>query len=494
MSRISLALPPGVVNNGTEYSTKGRYFDASMVRWYDDSFGPILGWRQRSTTLLTGAPRAALTWKDNSATSWLAVGTHSHLYVSNIFGTVSDITPSGFTVGRVDASGTVGYGSGNYGAGAFGVPGPGNSEILDATQWSLDHFGEDLVGVSPDDGIIYTWTLNPASIAVALTNAPTCSALVVTDEGFIFALGSTDPRTVSWCDQRAGTVWTPTTTNQAGDYPFQTAGRLMCGKPVQGGTVILTDQEAYLATYIQGTLVYGFPKIGTSCGAISRQSICGFDMKAFWMSPDCHFWQYNGYVQPVDCDVQDYIIRDINLLQASKIHMVHNSANFEIEVHYCSAASTEIDRCVIWNYHGKNGVPYWNIGRPARTCGVDKGAFQYPIQVDSVGTIYDHEVGLSYDGTFPYVTGGPIELGAGDNVMSVNGLIPDDLTVGDVTASFTGKFEPDGTEYDFGTYTLTEKTDLRFVARQVDVTFTGAFYTQWRVGDPRLDVSQSGGR
>lgn len=495
MSRLPILLPPGVFRNGTAYQSKGRYYDANYVRWYGVALGPIGGFQLHCAATVTGVARASLTWKDNGGNSWLGIATESHLYSSDILGNLYDITPTGFISGRATATGAGGYGTGIYGDSTYGTPRSGNTEILDATEWSLDRWGQDLVGVSPDDGKIYEWKLNPVTKAAQVTNSPTCTALVVTEEGFLFALATTDPRTVSWCDQQDNTVWTPSATNQAGDYPLQTSGRLMCGKSVQGGTLIFTNLDVFLATYAANNNVYGFAKKGDSCGAISRQAVCAFEMKAFWMSPDFHFWQYNGYVQPVECDVRDYIIQDMNTLQISKIFSVHNSANFEIEVYYCSANSMEIDRCVVWNYGGDEaGRPYWNIGRPSRTCGSDVGAFQYPIRISISGALYDHEVGLSYGGADIYAVGGPVELGVGDDVMHVKQLYPDDATLGDVTATFYANNNPDDTAFVYGPYTLTSQTDLRFTGRTVNVRFDGAVLSDWRVGSPRLEVSPGGKR
>jgi hypothetical protein len=146
--------------------------------------------------------------------------------------------------------------------------------------------------------------------------------------------------------------------------------------------------------------------------------------------PDLSFWQWNGgYVIPLPCDVQDYIRQDINIVQISKTVATVNAANFEIEWRYCSQRSTEIDRCVVWNYKDLT----WNIGRASRTCGIDKlGIFPNPILIASDGKIYDHEIGWAYDSDEPYATSGPIELGNGDNIMHVLGCYPDDATVGDV--------------------------------------------------------------
>ena len=489
MARFPLAAPPGVFRNGTEFQAAGRYYDANLVRWYGAALGPVGGWRARGAGMVLGAARACLPWKDNSGVTWIAVGTHSHLYVSNRLGALFNITPSGFTTGVVDAAGAGGFGSGMFGTAFYGTPRPDTSLILDATQWTLDTFGEDLVGISPNDGKLIKWTLNTATPAAAISGAPTGTAVVVTGEGFIFVLASTDPRTLSWCDQRNDTVWTPDATNQAGDFTLQTQGRLMCGKAIQGGTLLLTDQDAWVATYEANVNVYGFDKKGDACGAISRQCLVPFEMQAAWMSPS-GFWLYNGYVQRIPCDVLDYVQRDINMLQASKIFGVHNSLYSEIEWRYCSSASSEIDRCVVWNYRDNS----WNIGRAARLCGADRGAFQNPIMVDAGGVIYDHETGFEYGGDAPYAETGQITLGNGDSVMHVTQLYPDDITLGDVTATFQVKNERDDPYAGFGPYALASRTDLRFVGRQLKVRFTGAVLADWRVGTPALEIEAGGAR
>lgn len=494
MARFPLDLPPGVFRNGTALQSKGRWIDANLVRWYGKSVGPIGGIATITTSgaTITGASRAALVWKDNSARTWLAIGTHSHLYAMDRFGAVTDITPVPFSVGRADATAAGGYGSGTYGTGTYGTPRPDNTLVQDATQWTLDTWGEDLLGVSPDDGRLYEWDLNTALDAAAVANSPACKAVVTTAERFVLALGTSDPRTLDWCDQENNTVWAPSSTNQAGSFPLQTAGRLMCGKRVRGLTLLFTDLDVHTAQYIGGTLVYGFDRVGDGCGAISRQCVASFGTgEAAWMDPGFNFWLWNGgSVVPLPCDVQDYIRRDINLLQVSKTVATVNAANFEIEWRYVSSSSTEIDRCVIWQYKDN----HWNIGRLARTCGVDKGVFQYPIFLDSNNVVYNHEIAYSYGGSTPYAQSGPIELGNGDSIMWVMGLYPDDATQGDVTASFTVRRNPDDAGAAYGPYSLTAKTDLRFSGGQVEMKISGAVMTNWRSGVNKLELMQGEGR
>ena len=492
MARLPLGVPPGIYRDGTQYQSKGRNYDAWSVRWYGLALGPVNGWRRKGTGTLTGLARAALAWKANDAKTWLGIGTHSKLFVSDRAGALSDITPIGFTAGRADAIAAGGYGTSTYGTSTYGTPRPDTSLVLDATQWTLDSWGEYLLGVSPDDRKLYQWQLNTSVKAAPVTNAPACSAVVTTAERFVFALATSDPRTVDWCDQENNTVWAPSSTNQAGSFPLQTAGRLMCGCRVRGLTLLFTDLDVHAAQYIGGTLVYGFDKVGDGCGVISRQAVASFGTgEAAWLSPTLNFWLWNGgNVAPLQCDVLDYIRQDINLLQISKTVAIVNAANFEIEWRYCSNSSSEIDRCVVWQYKDN----YWNIGRVARTCGVDKGVFQYPILIASDGKLYDHELGWAYDGVPPYLTSGPIELGNGDSIMHVLGLYPDDATVGDVTASFTVRRNADDVGTAFGPYSLTSKTDLRFSGGQVQMTITGAAMTNWRVGIPKLEVMQGEAR
>lgn len=492
MARLPLALPPGLFKNGTVYQSKGRWTDAWGVRWYGAALGPIKGWVRKGSSTLTGMPRAAIGWRDNSKNAWIGVGTHSKLYACNRLGAAFDITPVGFTVGRADATASGGYGSGPYGASTYGTPRSDTSTTIDdATQWTLDTWGQDLVGVSPDDRKIYEWVApTTGTPAAVVTNSPNCDAMVVTAERFLLALGTdlgTDnPRAVTWCDQENNTVWTPSSTNQAGSFPLQTPGRLMTGVRVKGGTLLLTNADAFLAQYIGGTFVYSFDRVSDSAGVISRQGAAAFGQMAAWMGSDLGFWQWNGgAVVPLHCDVLDYIRLDINLVQKSKIVAVVNAANFEIEWRYCSGSATEIDRCVVWQYKDN----YWTIGRVARTCGIDAGGlFPNPVLVASDGKLYDHELGWAYDSFTPYATSGPIELGNGDNIAWVMGLYPDDATVGDVTASFTVRRNADDVGVSYGPYTLTQKTDLRFSGGQGSLTVTGAVATDWRFGVPKLEV------
>jgi hypothetical protein len=154
---------------------------------------------------------------------------------------------------------------------------------------------------------------------------------------------------------------------------------------------------------------------------------------------------------------------------------------------YCSSASTEIDRYVALDF--KEG--HWMIGQLSRTCGADRGVFRYPFMVDASGDLIEHEVGLNYDGGSIYAETGPISLGVGDQVMNVTHLIPDEVTQGQVTATFKTRFYPNDVERSYGPYTMTNPTSVRFTGRQIRMRVNGTA-ANWRVGVMRIDAKPRG--
>lgn len=393
--------------------------------------------------------------------------------------------------GDADASATGGYGFGSYGSAGYGTPRPDDTLITDASVWTLDTWGEYMVGVRDDNGTIVEWQTDTADRAEPVTNAPTANALVVTEKRILMAIGADDvPRRVSWSDQEDNTVWTPAATNQAGSFDLQTAGRGMCARNVRGGVLILTDTDAHRATYTADNNVYAFEKIGDKCGILSRQAIGVFgDGRSAWMSRD-GFWIYSGFVEKLKCDVLDYILSDINLGQVSKVSAVVNSAFSEVTWYYCSVNSTEVDRYVTWNYVDN----YWIIGALSRLCGVDKGVFTYPILIDADGNILEHEVGFDYDDEEPYAEGGPLRLGEGDRIMYANYYWPDEETAGDATVTFKVKDAPNSTEVSYGPYTAANPQGIRFAGRQFKVRYTFVANTGSRIGVPQIEVKPGGKR
>jgi hypothetical protein len=411
----------------------------------------------------------------------------------NEAGTLKDITPTSFTAGQADALTKTGYGYSTYGNFAYGVQRPDTGSVTPATTWSLDTFGEYLIGCSDSDGKLYEWQLgfSTPTLAVAITNAPTgCQAVMATAERFIFALGaSANPRLVKWCDQENNTNWTASATSQAGDFELQTVGALKAGKKVRGINLLFTDVDVHTATYVGLPYVYSFEKAASGCGLISAQSVAAIDTAAMWMSKS-GFWIFDGFVKPLSCDVSDYVFQNLNYNQVSKVYAVHNSKYGEVWWFYPSSASNEVDSYVTYNYREN----HWNKGSMSRTAGTDRGVYLNPLMVSADGYIYEHEVGYAYDSGVLFAESGPLEIGQGDNIMSVRQVIPDEQTLGEVVVSFKSRLYPTSTESSYGPYPAAQPTDVRFSGRLVKVRYTGNVLEDWRVGVSKLDIVAMGKR
>ena len=491
MPMIPLQLPPGVYRNGTDLQASNRWRDASLVRWTDGTMQPVGGWLTRVT--MTDKPlRGALAWRDLSGDRWYAAGSYAGLFVGLASNTITDITPVDLAVGTADATVNIGYGGGFYGTAAYGIARPDTGTPLPPTTWSLDNFGQNLVACSDKDGRLLEWTLNTANNAAPITNAPVnCAALVVTEERFLFALGAGgNYRKVQWCDREANTVWTPTATNQAGDIELQTSGQIMLGIGTRGQTLILTDQDAHAASYQGPPFVYGFERVGSACGAISRLCAASVDAGVFWMAQRGFFTYAGGAVRAVPSEVADYVFSDINVTQQGKVAAVSNAKFSEVWWFYPSSASEENDRYVVYNYKEN----HWSIGDLSRTSGVDIGVFTTPIWMTATGTAINHENGNQTSGGTVYAESGPIQIGTGDATMSVVELIPDERTQGQVTVTFKTRFYPNDTERSYGPYSMANPTNTRFTGRQIAMRVTGDDNTDWRWGVPRIDARPGSAR
>lgn len=505
MALVPLKLPPGVYHNGTEYQAKGRWYDANYVRWFEGTMRPIGGWVPKKGGIplnplaVSGMARGAHSWRRNDGTPQFAIGTHTKLYAGSVGSALTDITPTlspTFVAGRADSTGNVGYGSGLYGAEAYGVPRSSVSAVLDATTWSMDNFGQILMAVQSDDGRILKWDPGVGGASSLITptggTVPTGNqALVVTQERFLFALGANSTANrVAWCDQEDFQYWDFTDPErQAGFFDLQTPGRLQLGKRVRGTTLLLTTTDAHLANYVGQPYVYGFDRIGTGCGVVSKNACVAVDDTAVWMGPN-GFWLYNGYVKPLPCEVSDYVFSNINSSQLAKVYAVPNTRFFEVWWFYPSNSSVENDSYVAWNYR----EDHWTVGRIPRTCGIDSGVVSLPLWVGADSKLYDQEVGWDYGGAMPWAKSGPVEFGDGDQVMMIKQIVPDQTTLGDVQMRFGSRFYPTSAQYEFGPYSAANPTPVRFTGRQAYIQVEGSSFSDWRLGIPRVDATPGGRR
>ena len=511
MPLIPLKLPAGINCDGTDFENSGTWRDGNLIRWVSGSLRPVGGWQLRNAAVQASnyaydtetygsgyyggqqdmgePPRAIIGWSDNSGDARIVIGSANILYSINENQQAFDITPTAIggsvdlAAGNVDASVNVGYGGGFYGTGYWGVPRPNSGTFLEATTWALDTWGEYLLACSSSDGRIFEWQLNTGVDPQVVANAPTDNgSIMVTEERFVFAFGGKksgeavrNPRRVMWCDREDNTEWTPVATNEAGDIELQTQGEIMCGLRIRGRTLILTNEDAHLATYQGAPYVYGFERAGTACGVIGRKAAVQAKEGAFWMGHSSFFMFDGSHAQKINCPITDHIFTDVNYNQASKTYAVHNNKFGEVWWFYPSGDVKENDSYVCYNY----AENYWTHGKLPRTCGMDSGVFDTPIWAGVRGNLYSHEFGHRHedvDGTYyaPYVESNPISLGNGDQVMRVTDLIPDENTQGNVRLFFKTRFHPNDEERTYGAFDPSNPTSVRFTGRQMRMRIEAA--------------------
>lgn len=495
----ALRVPPGCYRSGTAYQSKGRWYDANLIRFTDGRIEPVGGWVQAQGVTLDGPGRGMHAWRADSGGSYAGIGTVDKLWAYDGDGAY-DITPASFPPGNLVQAIIGGYGGGDYGDGDYGASGAGGK--AESTSWTVDNFGQYMVACASHDGKVYVWQLVSATPAALISGAPEGRAIFVTPERFLVVLGAnlradgTTPgnaRTMAWCDQTDYTTWISTSTNQAGDIDLQTEGTPIRGLRCRGQSLILTTTDAHTMRYLGQPYIYGFERVGDACGLVGTNAAVAFNGGAAWMSYES-FQLFDGVsVKPIDCELSDLIFGDLNADELAQVWAEHRAAFGEIIWHYPSAGSTYCDRYATWNYLEN----HWTPGSLVRTAGLDSGVFEHPLATHHDGTLYEHENGWTDDGASRlgqvYLESGPVEIADGERVLSVTQVVPDEVTPGAFQLRLATQFTPEGTEYSHGPYALLPYTDVRVTGRQLALRIEGVSDEDARIGLFRLEV-KSGGR
>ena len=399
-----------------------------------------------------------------------------------------------------------GFGVGGFGAGGFGVgttqPSvPGTA--ITATDWTLDNFGQDLIAC-PAGGAIYYWDpsgqLQNAQIVGGNGPLVNSGIFVAMPERQVIAYGSSftlspDPMLVRWSDIEDFTQWVATPTNQAGSYRIPTGSKIVAGTqgPQQG--LLWTDLDLWAMQYIGPPFVYGFNKIGSNCGAISRHCTGQLNGAIYWMSQKQFFMSMGSGPQTIPCPVWDVIFQNINTSYLYKVTCGVNSQFNEVTWYYPSASSTENDSYVKYN----TVLQQWDYGTLGRTAWIDQSVLGSPIGAGSDNYLYQHEVGNdAANGTqttamLSSFQTGYFQLNEADNLIFIDQIWPDmkwGTYSGNPNATVQITFYvtnyPGDTPVAYGPYTMTQATEYisvriraRLMAFNISSSDVGTF---WRLG------------
>ena len=424
---------------------------------------------------------------------------------------------------------TYGYGWGtlSWNTSTWNTARSSSSVVVDARNWSLDNFGEDLIATVLNGGtFIWDTSGGTSSRATTLSNAPTASrfSLVSTDTRHLLIFGTEttignsdtqDDLLFRFSDREDATDYTPVSTNEAGSLRISDGSRIVGAVKSSGQILVWTDTSMHGIQFVGTPFTFGLRQLGANCGLIAQHAAVEINGRSYWMS-DNSFYMYDGVVKKMPCSVQDYVFDDLSYTNKADIACGINTAFNEIIWYYPSANASQIDRAVAYNYLENT----WYTTSLARTTWLGAYVYELPIATEydasitannstilgltaGASYVYEHESGNNQaDGTAisAFLTSGSVEIADGDELMSVSKLVPDfDNLANTMTATLTLEQYPQSADTVTTTGSIsstTEKINVRGRGRAVKIKYETNTVndTAWRLGSTKLQPRPDGRR
>ena len=461
-------------------------------------------------------------------------------------------------VGPTFQTAGLGWGTSTWGSSTWGTASATSGVTLDAGLWSLDNFGQILIATI-HNGKTFTWNAGAVSPraqrAVVMASAPTKSRLTqVSDrDRHVFHFGTEttvgssttqNPMFIRFSDQENFNSYQPTATNTAGTFLLDKGNEIMGAVSGKDYTLVLTDLAAYVIQYVGPPFTFSIRQVGTNCGCIGQNALSYSNGEVYWMSGEGGFFKFDGTVKAIPCLVEDFVFTTngdhlgINYSSGPIVYSEHNTLYNEINWFYPKAGSSQIDRCVTYNY----AENVWTTSSLARSSYVDQGVFDLPYATEynksvvpnfpiqgitatyGASTYYAQEIGVDQvnsSGTTSidaFIQSGDYDIanrssglgmqtgvadfrGDGEFIMSVKRFIPDfQLLEGNSKITLLLNDYPNNTAAgsSLGPFTVTSSTDkvdtrarARLVALKIENDAVGE---TWRYGTLRLDAKPDGRR
>jgi len=564
---ISASATSIILTSSTGFPASGAiYIDSERITYAAISTNTLTGCTRATGGTTAAAHSAGVSVTISATSSSTSAATATFTYQIT---TGSDIYTQGVGWGAGGWSGTTtGFTSTGWGVAAPAGQGIG----IQLRLWSQSNFGENLI-FDARGGAMYYWDVNAnpnifdrgieikaGATIQGLTVDSTCPSLVnyvlVSDASrFVLAFGANpinaagtgiesyiDPMLIRWSDQESIWTWTPSVTNQAGDYRLSHGSTIVTAIQTRQEILVLTNAAIYSMQYLGPPYVWSFQIMGDNISIAGPNAIATANNITYWMGTD-KFYMYSGRVQTLPSTLREYVYTDINLEQSYQFMAGTNEGYNEVWWQYCSAGSNVINRYVIYNhmdnvwYYG-DWSNYTGTAYQGRTAWLDSAIRSYPMAAtygvaggNTNAILVYHESGTD-DGTVnpatpivSQVTSSDFDIGDGHNYGFVWRLIPD-LTfdgsnVNAPTAMFTvlPRANP-GANYGssndpavvsaqnyqsqktYAVQQFTQQVYVRIRGRQMAFQVSSGTQgsaidglgVQWQLGVPRIDIRPDGRR
>ncbi|MGE0853858.1 MAG: hypothetical protein AB7O44_30320 [Hyphomicrobiaceae bacterium] len=512
--KLALAGTDGTITNITPFRSTGTLGSdpfavtdtSTTVVVTHTGHGNVVG----STVIFEGATAGGGIAIDGEYEVTSVIDANSYEIQHSAPATSTDATTGGSSVdfsyeilpGFANVSQGRGFGVGLYGAGTYGTPRSGSSFTQYPRTWSLDLYGQNLLGMA--SGLfIYEWQPGVSTRAAKVANSPSGQFMFVTNERFPVVLGAGGQlMTIAWPDQNDITDWTPGEGKTAVSRRLQGGSRLICGaalRPLQN--VIWSDTSVFAMQYTGAILqVYSTPRIGDNCGIVGPHAFAIAGGIAYWRGSS-NFFMYSGAVAPIPNadDINDWLTARLNGKQNWKCQAHYSPRYNEITWFYVHADHNESAYYVAVCLNDFS----WTVGTSDRVllreaAGINAAVYGF----SPGGVIYQHEIGVDADGeAMPwFLESSPLDIDNGSIIADVQGYIPDfQRQAGPVELTLTGFDAPnEDTPIDTVNKQIAEKqgiVDMSFGARQASIHLAGiTIGSDFRLGLPKLEVQGSGTR
>lgn len=421
-----------------------------------------------------------------------------------------------------------GWGAGAWSRGGWGSAADVTIPGAQLRLWSHDNYGEDLI-MNVRDGGVYYWDRNlsylravPIYTMAGAQSAPQVGKQIIVSDNdrhvIVFGCddefnpGVMDPLLIRFSSQEDFLEWRTLPNTTAGSVRIGSGSNFIQAVETKQQILVFTDSSLHSMQYLGPPFTFGINMLSDNISIAGPNAAVGAGDTVFWMG-EGEFYSYNGVVNPVQCDVKDYVFSNINTAQLEKVFAGVNPNFNEVWWFYPSSNSNENDRYVVFNYQQN----IWYYGSIVRTAWTHKNTGIYPIACATDGYVYQHETGTDDGSTFPasplnaYIESSGQDLGDGDQFAFIWRMIPDITfrnSSGDPTALFTIKSSnypgADFSQSDDRIVAKTASVPVEQFTKQLDVRIRGRSFTfridsstvgvAWRLGIPRIDVRTDGRR
>ena len=334
-----------------------------------------------------------------------------------------------------------------------------------------------------------------------------------------------DPMLIRWSDQESVVEWAPSATTKAGSVRLSHGSSIKAVLQSRQEILVFTDAALYSLQFLGAPAYWGTQLLGDNTSIVGLNAAAYSNGTAYWMGQD-KFYKYDGRVQPLRCDLRQFIYDDINRDQFGQIFASTNEGFNEVWWFYCTENSSTIDRYVVYNYV----EDVWYYGSMARTAWLDSSLRDYPIAATYTKNLVYHEKGVDDGTTLPVtaidasITTSQFDIDDGNNFAFIWRMLPDLTFRGSTdgtTPSLTIQLQPlansgsgynnpisvggtsaTGTQtvvatqtYPIDLDTFTGQLNIRVRGRQMSMKIqSNTVGTQWQLGSPRLDIRPDGRR